>query len=346
MSDNQFPEEMLQEFNIEATDLLDQAETDLLKAESGNYGQIYDSIFRVFHSLKGGAGMLGLVDLQKHMHSLESILTGTKGKAALSKAESDFFLAGVDASKKLLDGQKIVFSYILESEQAPAASTSSLAAPASAQPTASAVSRAAPQVASSSPASRPAPAATVPLNKSLEKPIGLAYAVDDEPEILSLISDSLGEANIECKTFEDPMQLFEACKTRVPDLILSDIKMPQMSGLEVLKKLRGDGIESPVILVSGWITKEALLTALESGVHTALEKPFNHTTLINHSLAALRHYHLQKMLRRSINLLLYQFTDLDDFLVSSGKTDAAQSIRTELKALMEQNKALHSTKPV
>jgi len=310
MNDNLFADEMLKEFHTEASDLLDQAEKDLLLAETANYGQIYDSIFRVLHSLKGGAGMLGLDKLQKHMHALESVLAVTKGKDALSKSESDFFLLGVDAARKLLMGENVDFDYTALEDK-------------NTRVTEAAQSK-------------------VPKNpsKNLAKALGLAYVIDDEPEILEIISDYLSDSNIETQTFQNSEELFAACKSKEPDLVLSDIKMPKISGIEVLQTLKRMGVTSPVILVSGFITKDVLLSALQAGTYGAIEKPFTQAALTQYCFTAIKQRQLQAMLKKSINLLLYQFSDLDSFLAENGKEDIAKTIRKEMKILLAQSKEL------
>ena len=59
--------EEIREFKNEALELLDEAEQSLLSLEKGgDFSKTYAAVFRVFHSLKGGAGMLGLQELQSH----------------------------------------------------------------------------------------------------------------------------------------------------------------------------------------------------------------------------------------------------------------------------------------
>jgi two-component system chemotaxis sensor kinase CheA len=100
------------EFNTEAFELLDNAEKGLLAMDEGaEISAHYDSIFRTFHNIKGASGMMELLDLQSHMHQLESIFTQFKGQTRLPKEQIDLFLRGIDATRLLLKGESIQFSY-------------------------------------------------------------------------------------------------------------------------------------------------------------------------------------------------------------------------------------------
>jgi two-component system, chemotaxis family, sensor kinase CheA len=93
----------LAEFRIEATELLESAEKSLLLLEQGeDFKTHFDTLFRVFHNLKGASGMMGLLDLGQHMHQLENTLNGLQQVGAVSKEQIDGFLQGVDKARALL----------------------------------------------------------------------------------------------------------------------------------------------------------------------------------------------------------------------------------------------------
>ncbi len=320
------------EFTTESLELLDQAETSLLAIDKGgDFPSMYDAIFRVFHSLKGGSGMLGLLALQSHMHSLENILASVKTKPTLTSDEISFFLSGVDASRRLLSGEKVSFEYVLPGQGKPAS------APAPAAPPVAALST--PTAPVAKPVAQPAPQ---PAKSASSK--GLAYIADDEQIILDALGDLLEEAGLEIKTFLNPKELIETAKKNPPDLVFTDLKMPEMTGIEMLKNLRSFNPDVPVIIVSGFVTSEALIEAVEQGIFAAVEKPFKKESIIGYTMAALRQHNVLKVLRRSIKMLIYQFTDLEDFLKANGKEDLAKTARFEINQLMAQWKELTASK--
>lgn len=107
-----FTQEDINEFKAEALEFLDSAEKSLLSLDTGNdFLKVYDVIFRCFHNLKGGAGMMELVDLQNHIHELETDFTSLKAIGQINKNQTNFFLKGIDAARAIIDDKKIQFDY-------------------------------------------------------------------------------------------------------------------------------------------------------------------------------------------------------------------------------------------
>jgi CheY-like chemotaxis protein len=99
---------------------------------------------------------------------------------------------------------------------------------------------------------------------------------DDEPEILDLMRMMLEWENYTVVETQDGEQCLAQARALKPDLILSDVRMPNMTGIEVLEHLQADaelaGI--PVIMLSVVTTLPQVRTALEKGAIAYLPKPF------------------------------------------------------------------------
>ena len=102
------------------------------------------------------------------------------------------------------------------------------------------------------------------------------YAVDDEQALRDLYAMALGMSGMECETFADGQALFAALASQTPDLILLDIMLPGMSGLEILERLKSSPVYQniPVIIVSAKGSEMDKVTGLNSGADDYLEKPF------------------------------------------------------------------------
>ncbi len=111
-----FSEEDIAEFKAEALESLDVAEKFLLALDEGHadYQTAYGAVFRSFHNLKGGAGMMELAKLQSHTHELENILMSFKEKTSMPKQYVSFFLRGIDGARALLDNEDIQFNYNID----------------------------------------------------------------------------------------------------------------------------------------------------------------------------------------------------------------------------------------
>lgn len=105
----------LDEFSIEAKELLDEMEEGLLDIEGGgDWQENYNKVYRAMHSLKGASGMMGLDDLQGHMHRVEDQFESMKSNQEKLKTYIDFFLDAVDHGRNILKGEVSDFEYLDE----------------------------------------------------------------------------------------------------------------------------------------------------------------------------------------------------------------------------------------
>ena len=101
------------------------------------------------------------------------------------------------------------------------------------------------------------------------------FFVDDEKDILDIYQAALS-SRIELKTFTNPVDLIAAVKAgERPDVYVTDMKMPQMTGIDLIKWLREQQIHNPCLIISGYAEKAQALQAMKLGMVELLEKPFS-----------------------------------------------------------------------
>ena len=99
--------------------------------------------------------------------------------------------------------------------------------------------------------------------------------VDDETDIGEILSDMFVDKFEIITTFSVGPEAFEFIrKTPTVSAIITDINMPNMNGDQLIRKLRAEGLQTPVFFLTGMATKEVILTALRLGVADVFEKPF------------------------------------------------------------------------
>lgn len=108
--------------------------------------------------------------------------------------------------------------------------------------------------------------------------------IDDERPIRSTLKEILEFENFKVDTAEDGKQGLEMILANKYDLILSDIKMPKMDGMEVLDALIEKGIDTPVIMISGHGNVETAVEAIKKGAYDFIQKPLD----LNRTLITLR----------------------------------------------------------
>lgn len=99
--------------------------------------------------------------------------------------------------------------------------------------------------------------------------------VDDEPGVLRALSLLLTGYKCRVTALSSPTLLLEHIQSgSKPDVILSDLRMPEMSGLELLASLKAQGCATPFLLMSGHASPSELAEARLAGVTAFLSKPF------------------------------------------------------------------------
>jgi len=99
--------------------------------------------------------------------------------------------------------------------------------------------------------------------------------VDDEPEICSAISCHLTAEGLDCQTTSDPRLAEELLTGRQFDVLIVDISMPRLSGLELLVHAKRHSPDCRSILITGESDREVLAQALMLGTYEYLEKPLS-----------------------------------------------------------------------
>ncbi len=111
--------------------------------------------------------------------------------------------------------------------------------------------------------------------------------VDDDPQTLRYVRDALAAAGYVPVVTGDPRQIPEILRTRKPRLVLLDLMLPGVDGIELMQLVPGLA-DLPVIFVSGYRRDETMARALEAGAVDYIVKPFSPTELTARVRAALR----------------------------------------------------------
>ncbi len=83
---------------------------------------------------------------------------------------------------------------------------------------------------------------------------GIVWVVDDDSSIRWVLERALAGAGLTCTTFENGAEVLEALASKTPDVLLSDIRMPGMDGLALLKQIKQRHPMLPVIILTArWI---------------------------------------------------------------------------------------------
>lgn len=277
MEDNSF----LDEFMIEADELLEDAEDGLLNLEGDGGGEEYNRVFRSFHSLKGASGMMGLLDLQAHMHLLEDSFESVKAKEIPFAEVTDYFLQGVDFARGLLKGETGNYTSleILGSDKSDSTG----------------------------------------FDNDFLKPLGVQIAVSSSVE--SNLTDKLNECG-ELLIFEFANHEEFIKKNKQVDILIFS---------------KGEATDFSKFLLPTFVVDDD--EVFKSGSYWGpLSSDIQSQSLTYLIYQAKLWSERNKCLTKASQLLIYQFTDLDDYLKEQGKDIVRDTLKKEIFELVDKGR--------
>jgi len=108
------------------------------------------------------------------------------------------------------------------------------------------------------------------------------YVIEDDPDISAIIEDNLKREGYKIKTFNDGSEGYDAVVSKKPDLVILDLNLPGMSGIEVCKYLRNDEVTAdiPVIMLTARSEEIDKIIGFEVGADDYVTKPFSPRELL------------------------------------------------------------------
>ncbi len=116
--------------------------------------------------------------------------------------------------------------------------------------------------------------------------------VDDEKHYRVVLSEVLQEEGYASFTAASGMEALDLLKSQVIDLVLTDVKMPGMTGIDLLEKIKEITPELPVIIMTAFGSVEKAVEAMHKGAYTFILKPFENETLIAHIAKSISMYRI------------------------------------------------------
>ena len=115
--------------------------------------------------------------------------------------------------------------------------------------------------------------------------------IDDEVSVLDLLQDQLEPYGLTVFTYESIPDLEKEFREKQPNAVLLDIVMPELSGVEILKRIKSINRRVPVIIMTGHADEEKRIEVLRNGAYTLLTKPFFSFEELYHTIDnAMNHY--------------------------------------------------------
>ncbi|MCK5162885.1 MAG: sigma-54-dependent Fis family transcriptional regulator [Desulfobacula sp.] len=157
--------------------------------------------------------------------------------------------------------------------------------------------------------------------------------VDDEKNYPMIIGELLGEEGYTSLTASSGMEALDILNNELIDLVLTDVNMPGMSGIQLLEKIKEINPDIPVIIMTAYGSVEKAVEAMHKGAYTFILKPFENQALIAHIAKAISVYRIvqeNSILRDAISSR-YSFDNI------IGKSKPMQEIYEIIKKVAPSN---------
>ena len=160
--------------------------------------------------------------------------------------------------------------------------------------------------------------------------------VDDEKNYPKIIGEILENEGYKALTASNGMEALDILNKEIVDIVLTDVKMPGMSGIQLLEKIKQTYPDTPVIIMTAHGSVEQAVQAMHKGAYTFILKPFENQTLIAHIKKAISVFNIvqeNKFLRKEITSR-YSFDKI------IGKSPAMQNLYEIIKKVAPSNASI------
>jgi two-component system nitrogen regulation response regulator GlnG len=150
--------------------------------------------------------------------------------------------------------------------------------------------------------------------------------VDDEKDICLLLARLMKSEGFEALVAYDGDTALKMVRLEEPDVLLADISMPGLNGLEVLKRVRELDPDLPVVMITAYAEIQGAVKAMKAGAHDYLAKPFNHnevTRVVRRALA-------ERELKCKLKYLADQFRESPSLSRLMGPSDTVARLISEV----------------
>lgn len=117
---------------------------------------------------------------------------------------------------------------------------------------------------------------------------GAVHVIDDDEAVRESLVFLLTTADMEVRAYETPEAFLDSLEGITSGCVITDVRMPQMSGLELLQRLQESKADLPVIVITGHGDVPMAVDAMKAGAVDFLEKPFDDEAMLSAVRAALR----------------------------------------------------------
>jgi CheY-like chemotaxis protein len=154
----------------------------------------------------------------------------------------------------------------------------------------------------------------------VQQPLARILAVDDEPVILDSFRKILVVAGYAVDTVESGREALGLVQKQKYDFVFTDLKMPEMDGLDVVKGVKHFSPETDVVVITGFATIDSAVSAMKFGAMDYVQKPFTEDELVDFTRKCMirRQDRIQKQIRPMVHVVTAERPPEHEFSLPGG----------------------------
>jgi two-component system nitrogen regulation response regulator GlnG len=162
---------------------------------------------------------------------------------------------------------------------------------------------------------------------------GRIVIADDDSSMARLLGNVLSREGLTPLLAKDGTEALQLVRAGDPDVMLTDIRMPGMDGMELMRKAKEIDPELPVILITGFAQVQGAVEALRAGAHDYLAKPFEHQQVLRVVLRALNERRLKLELKHLVDHVHHVLSPRETF----GPSGAIGKVIADIERVAKSN---------
>ncbi|MFW5792711.1 MAG: sigma-54-dependent transcriptional regulator [Bacteroidota bacterium] len=162
------------------------------------------------------------------------------------------------------------------------------------------------------------------------------FVVEDEMTLRVILSDELREAGHEVSEFLNAKTALKSIEKERPDIVISDMRIPGMSGLKLLEKIKNISPDTQVVIMTAYSTVDTAVKALKMGAFDYICKPFN-IDEIHHIINKARELHYMKLDNQRLQSEISKQYEFSNFI---SENKAIKAIFETIKSVIDSNASI------
>lgn len=155
---------------------------------------------------------------------------------------------------------------------------------------------------------------------------GSVLIVDDEKSICQLLSRLMNKEGLKTSMAHDGHTALKLIISDIPDVLLVDLKMPGIDGMEVIKRAKEIDPDLPAVMITAYADLHRAVEAMRAGAYDFLAKPFHHEEVIRITLAALQ----ERAVKKNLHTLSPHIRASHNLMELMGPSDAVSQIISKI----------------